>query len=458
MAYSKTQTFDNNPNTGTPFELNTSFQSGLFDSQNVHGGGEMGVGSFKVRSIDKVLAEYDPASTAVNTFIMLMGNRETVDNVVHEWGEDDSMFPIDAVGSGISATDVINSTGGNYSPADDNVRFTIAAADANIFRPKMKVRYASTNDGWVYAAIKSIDDVSGDATRKALVLISPTGDNLPVAASTAAIQTLETAYGSDLNYDPQPLSNNPTMYHTLLQKQATFGQWTERSENESNLFDQAMRAQNKALKDMNDRLEAHALYGVKGKHQLANGDWVYYAEGLYDTAKAKNYHTADMTTAGQFDATKFTNALYNFVQFNFGAESGGPAARPMFIDGRFANYLSRAFTDKQRFEGNEFIGGVRVMRWDINDGAIDFVRTPQFELRHPVPGGSLRQSGGTARAVGLMVPMETVTRLEFVNEGLRADIYKQQGGDEVMNYRVRYTSGLKHKLRQYSAVLEEVAP
>ena len=459
MAYTRTQTIDNNPNTGTPFELNTSFESGLFDSVSAHGGGEMGVGAFKERSIDAALAEYDPANTAVNTFLMLFSERETVNNVVHEWGEDDSMFPIDAVGVAEADATTINnsnSDGDAYVPATTG-NFIVSADDSNIFRPKFKVRYASTSEGWVYAAIVSIEDVSGEPTKKALALRSIDGENLPVAAPTAAIQTLDSAYGSDLNYDPQPMSNTPTMQYTFLQKMATFGKWTERSENEANMFDQAVRAQNKALKDMNDRLEAHALYGVRGKHQLANGDWVYYAPGLYDSAKENNYHTASLTTGGTFDANKFKDALYNFIQFNMGAESGGPQFRPAFIDGRMSNYLDRAFEDKQRFMTMDFAAGVKVDRFEIKDGGLDFVRTPQFELRHPVPGGSLRQNG-TPRAVMLVVPVaETVSRMEFANEGLRSDIYRQNGGDEEIIYRVRYTSGLKHKLRQYSAVFEEVA-
>jgi hypothetical protein len=452
--YNRTQTIENTPNTGVPFETNTSFEAGLFDNVAAHGGGSMGVGSFKVRSIDSVLAEYDPANTAVNTFIMLFGGKDTVDSVVHEWGEDDSMFDIDAIGVSVdAAADIINSA--SYTPATTG-KFVVTTDNAAIFREKFKVRYVTTS-GWQYAAVASIAEPDGGNV--VINLRSIDGENLAASAATAAIQTLEPAYGSDLNYDPQPMSNTPSMYYTYLQKMATFGKWTERSENESNAFDQALRAQRKAMKDMNDRLESHALYGTRGKYQLTNGDWVYHSPGLYDSAKSQNFHTASFVdNSGAFDASKFKDALYNYVQFNFGAESGGPMVRPSFIDGRFANYLSRAFDDKQWFEGGEFVGGVRVKRWDINDGALDFVRTPQFELRHPVPGGSLRQSG-TPRAVCLTVPIaETVTRVEFVNEGLRSDSFIRNGGDEEKFYRVRYTSGLKHKLRQYSAVLEEVAP
>jgi hypothetical protein len=456
--YTRSQTIDNNPNTGLPFETNTSFESGLFDSVSAHGGGEMGVGAFKQRSIDEALVEYDPANTAVNTFLMLFADRKAVDNVVHEWGEDDSMFPIDAAGVSEPADTTINnsnSDGDEYVAATSG-NFIVSADDANIFRVNFKVRYASTSSGWQYAAVTAIEEVSGEPTKMAIVLKSITGDNLPVAGPTAAIQTLEPAYGSDLNYDPQPMSNTPSMNYTFLQKMATFGKWTERSQNEANMFDQAVRAQNKALKDMNDRLETHALYGVRGKYQLSNGDWVYHSPGLYDTAKSQNYHTASLKTGGAFDANKFKDTLYTYIQYNMGAESGGPKFRPTFIDGTMSNYLDRAFEDKQRFMSNDFVGGVKVDRFDIKDGGLDFVRTPQFELRHPIVGASLRQNG-TPKGVMLTVPIaETVTRLEFVNEGLRSDIFRQQGGDEEIFYRVRYTSGMMHKLRQYSAVFEEV--
>ena len=63
MAYTRTQTIANTPNTGTPFSQQTSFQEDLFDSIAAHGGGEMGVGSFKVRSVDDIIVEYEPANT-----------------------------------------------------------------------------------------------------------------------------------------------------------------------------------------------------------------------------------------------------------------------------------------------------------------------------------------------------------------------------------------------------------
>jgi hypothetical protein len=459
MAYTRTQTITNNPNTGAPFTQQTSFQADLFDSVPAHGGGEMGVGSFKVRSVDDIIVEYEPANTALNTMIMLLGDNDTVDNVVHEWGEDDAFLPMDAKGVAVpvNATDVMNNIAGNqtYVPAA-TAKFEVSAADAAKFRPKFKIRYTNQAGGFTYATVTQITD---SVANKYLVLTSLNGsDTLPRAsAAEADIQIVDVAYGSDLNYDPQPIGNNPSMYYNYAQKYVTFGSWTERSENEANTFDQAGRAQDQAFRDMNLKLEGSTLYGKRAKRQEANGDWTYFTEGLYETTKATNYHTSDMTTGGQFDATKFKNALYDFVQFNFGAESGGPAIRQAFIDGRMSNYLDRAFEDKQRFYSNEFVGGVKVSRFELSDGILDFVRLPHFELRHPIVGGSLRQSG-TPRAAMLMIPIrETVSRFTMNGEGLRADMYRQRGGDEEIIYRVRGTMGVKHKLRQYAGILEEVA-
>lgn len=460
MSYTRNQTIDNTPNTGDVFEQQQSFNPDLFKSEALHGGGEAGYLSFKSRSVDDIIVEYEPQDTALNTMIMLTGGRQTTNSVVHEWAEDDWELPneLEGLSNPPNADDVVNNVSGGttYVPAADDVKFVVAPAEAAKARIKFKVRYANGTGGWSYAVIKAIEDESGN---KALILKSITGDNLPVAAAeNTKLELLETAYGSDLNYDPQPRGANPKMYYTYLQKMAAFGSWTERSENEGNMFDQQMRAMEQSFKDMNRQLEDHSLYGERGKHQLPNGDWVYTTPGLYDSTKEFNYHTSEMTTGGIFDANKFKNALYNAVQFNFGAESGGPQIRMGFMDGRFSNYLDRAFEDKQRFYGNEFVGGVKVNRFEISDGIIDFIRLPRFERRHPIPGGSLRDAGSTPRGVLMVVPIgETVERVEFENEGLRSDEYILKGGDEEKYFRTRYTCGLVHKLRQYSFVLEEVA-
>lgn len=455
MAYNRIQTISNTPNTGTPFDLQTSFQADLFDSIAAHGGGEMGVGSFKIRSIDDAIKLYRPYDTAVTAFIRMMGGSETVNNVVHEWAEDDELMPFDIAGnsSPTNANTVVNNVSGAspYVMAPTGT-FQLATGDGAKVRINRKIRYHDTDGGYTYAVVTAI---SGDT----LTLAALTGNLKRAASNSASAQVLDAAYGSDMNYSPAPMGTNPSMKSTFLQQIVAFGKYTERSTNEANIFDQRQRAMEQAMADFNRQLETNTLYGISGKRQLSNGDWQYFSEGVHDTTKVQNYHTSDLTTGGSFDASKFKKAMYSFVKYNYGAESGGPKMRQMFIDGQFSNYLDQAFEDKQRFQGNTFVGGVMVSRFEISDGIIDFVRNPFFEIQHPIPNASLRQSG-TPYAYGLLLPVteNTLTRLTFQGEGIRDDDYKVNGGDVETIYRIRATYGTKHALRQWSAVFEEVAP
>jgi len=462
MAYTPNQTYSNTPNIGaaSPFVQQNSNQADLFANVAAHGGGSMGVGSFKVRSLDEALKLYRPYDTAVSSMVSMLGAAETVNNVVHEWGEDDELLPFDLVGASSpqnAATVINNVTGGtSYVPAASGVHIEVSIAEAKKARVNRKVRYVNDSGTYTYAVITGIIDTN---SVKGLVLASLDGStNLPRASVAAVpVQILESSFGSDLNYDPQPIGANPKMYFTYLQQLIGFGSWTERSENEANLFDQRQRAMEQAMADFNRQLETNTLYGTRGRRQLAaNENFQYFSEGIHDTTRAQNYHTSDLTTGGNFDATKFRKALYNFVKYNFGAESGGPKVRQMFIDGSFSNMLDQAFEDKQRFEGNSFVGGVMVSRFEISDGIIDFVRNPFFEIQHPLPNASLRQSG-TPRAYGLLLPVgESLTRLSFQGEGVRDDTYRVKGGDVEQIYRIRATVGTKHALRQYCAVFEQV--
>jgi hypothetical protein len=457
MAYTTTQTFENNPNIGaaSPFVSQNSNQADLFANVAAHGGGSMGVGSFKIRSIDDAIKLYRPYDTAVTAMIRMLGGSDTVNNVVHEWAEDDELMPFDIEGKSAptNANTVVNNvTGGSpYSPAPTGT-FELQTGDGAKVRINRKVRYHDTDGGYTYAVVTAI---SGDT----ITLAALTGDLKRANANTASAQVLDAAYGSDLNYDPAPMGANPKMYFTYLQQIIGFAKYTERSTNEANIFDQRQRAMQQAMSDFNRQLETNTLYGIRARRELvANQDYQYFSEGVHDTTKAQNYHTSDLTTGGNFDATKFKNAMYSFVKYNFGAESGGPKMRQMFIDGNFSNYLDRAFEDKQRFQGNTFAGGVMVSRFEISDGIVDFVRNPFFEIQHPIPAASLRQAG-TSRAYGLLLPVteDTLTRLTFNGEGIRDDDYKVKGGDVETVYRIRATYGTKHCLRQYAAVFEEVA-
>jgi hypothetical protein len=463
MAYAKTQTISNNPNIGSnsPFVAQNSNQADLFANVAAHGGGSMGVGSFKVRSLDEALKLYRPYDTAVSSMVAMLGAAETVNNVVHEWGEDDELLPFDITGDATpeNAADVINNVAGGtpYVPAATAVHIEVTAAEAKKARVNRKIRYVNASGTYTYAVITAIIDTN---SVKGLQLSSLDGSTtLPLASAAAVpVQILESSFGSDLNYDPQPMGANPKMYYTYLQQLIGFGKWTERSENEANLFDQKQRAMEQAMADFNRQLETNTLYGTRAKRELTSQeDYQYFSEGIHDTTKAQNYHSSDLTTGGNFDASKFRKALYNFVKYNYGAESGGPKVRQMFIDGSFSNMLDQAFEDKQRFEGNSFVGGVMVSRFEISDGIIDFVRNPFFEIQHPLPNASLRQSG-TPLAYGILLPVgESLTRLTFQGEGVRDDTYRVNGGDVEQIYRIRGTVGTKHALRQYCAVFEQTA-
>ena len=175
---------------------------------------------------------------------------------------------------------------------------------------------------------------------------------------------------------------------------------------------------------------------------------------MYDQISDFNKDTAEFTTAGSFDAAKFRNTIFDFISHNFGGESGGPETRTMFISGRFADFLSRAFVDEKRFYEVEYIAGVRVMRWEHNLGNIDFVYLPIFDYKHPITGGSLKQA--TPKAVGMLCPIQDcVVRLVKEGEGPSSEMFKEKGGDVEMNMRVTSTEGLKLRLKQYCAVLEE---
>jgi hypothetical protein len=455
MAYSNAnQVFDNTPNTGTPFDIQTSYQSDLFGNVAAHAGGSMGVGSFKIRSLDEALKLYRPYDTAISSMVAMIGASETVNNVVHEWGEDDEILPFDIAGdSPTNANTVVNNVSGGSSFVNAPTgTFELATGDGAKVRVNRKVRYHDADGGYTYAIVTAI---SGDT----ITLSSLDGvANLKKAFSdTASAQVLDSSFGGDLNYSAQPMGTNPKMKYTYLQQLVGFGKWTERAENEANLFSQPQRAMEQAMQDFNRQLETNTLYGKLAKRAIGGGstDTQYFSEGIHETTKTQNYHTSDLQTGGSFDASKFKKALYNFVKYNYGAESGGPKVRQMFIDGNFSNYLDQAFEDKQRFQGNTFVGGVMVSRFELSDGIIDFVRNPFFEIQHPIPLASLRQNG-TSRAYGLLLPVgESLTRLTFQGEGVRDDTYKVNGGDIENIYRIRGTVGTKHALRQWSAVFEE---
>lgn len=476
MAYNKTQTFDNNPNTGAVFNTYRSDNSQYFDSTSAHAGGANGVGAIKERSVSKIMVSYKPYETSINTMAMLMGQQETATSVIHEWFEDDELMPDEAItgtpvtSSALYLTDA-GYTGGALGATGKKLSINYTSENANLFHTNMLIRYATSAGTWEMAMITAITGVDGadvgDALpntsvddRIDLTLASVDGSDLAAAASVGGVvQYIATSFPADGEPTVNPRGNTPKGYYTQLQKLKAEAKVTERDRNEE-LINPNMgglaRAMMKTYEDMNYQIEKNFLYGKGGKINIGTNQY-YTAPGIYTTAKATNYHTSDLTTSGLNDSTKFKNALSEFIQWNFGAESGGSPRRQGFIDGRFAGLLSQAYEDKIQVMGTEYIGGLRANKWVDNNGEIDFIKAPIFEKVHPVVGGSLRNSG-TPRAVCLLVdvPQQLVT-VSMQGEELNDDMFKEHNQDESDVYRVRATMGRYTRLKQYSAVFEEVA-
>lgn len=447
MAHS----FDNTPNTGLPFDVLTSYNSDIFASQgNIHGGGDAGFGSLLRRDVATEIVMYKPFKRALDTVIQTTGNFEVATNSVHEWTENDELLDDEAVG--VSEADNNQINGGTYTPAETG-DFNVTDDNAKIFRKGDVVRYVDDNGAYTYARIDAISTSDG-GSNTALELQSLDGSNLVGASADAVIHRMHSLRGSDRNYDPEPRGSIPKQKYTYINKIVHDDSYGARVQNEEHYLDLLNDMERKLFAEMRRSRELQALYGVKGKNTLSNGDVVYSSPGLYDQISDFNKDTASMTTNGSFDKDKFTNALYDFFEHNFGGESGGPETRMMFISGKFASYLSRAFVDRQRFRQVEYVAGVRVMRWENNLGNIDFITLPIFDYKHPIPGGSLKESN--PKAVGMLCPVdECVTRLVMQGEGPQSEIFKVDGGDEEEVMRVKTTEGLKFKLQEYCAVLEE---
>lgn len=448
MAHS----FDNTPNTNLPFEVLTSYNDDLFASNgSLHGGGDAGFGSLVKRDVATQMVMYKPYDNSLDTLIQTTGGFDVATNSVHEWTEDDELLDDEAVGVAETASGQIN--GGTYTPATTG-DFIVTDENAKIFRKGDVVRYVDSNGAYTFGMITSIQASAG-GTNTDLTLTSLDGTNLVASAADAVIQRMHSLRGSDRNYDVEPRGSIPKQYYTYINKIVHDARYGARVQNEEHYLNLLSRHEQKLFGEMRRSRELQSLYGVKGKYTLSNGDIVYSSPGLYNQISDFNKDTGAMTTTGAFDKDKFLNVLYDFIEHNFGGESGGPSTRTMFISGKFASYLSRAFIDRQRFYEVEYIAGVRSMRFEHNLGNIDFVYLPALDYKHPIPGGSLKESA--PKAVGMLCPVqECVTRLVMKGEGPTSEVFKEKGGDEEENMRVKTTEGLKFKLKQYCGVLEEI--
>lgn len=439
--------FNNTPNTGLPFEVLTSYEPDLFTSAgDLHGGGDAGYGALTKRDVATEMVLYKPYDNTLDTLIQTTGKFEVARNSVHEWTENDELLEDEAIGDS-TAGEAGQINGGTYTPAEEG-DFILDAENVKIFRKGDAIRYVNTGGSYSYALVMGI-------TGTTLNIKSFDTATLPAAAGDAVIHRLHSLRGSDLNYDVEPRGSIAKQYYTYINKIVHDARFGARVQNEEHYLDQLADLEAKLFGEMRRSRELQALWGVRGKIELANGDIVYSSPGLYQQVADYNKDTAEMTTTGQFDKEKFTNALYDFIEHNFGGESGGPNTRTMFISGKFASYLSQAFQDRQRFYEVEYIAGVRSMRWEHNLGNIDFVYLPVLDYKHPIPGGSLREA--SPKAVGMLLPVEEcVTRLVMQGEGPSSMVFQERGGDEEQNMRTKTTEGLKFKLRQYCGVLEEI--
>lgn len=418
------------------YKVLTSFDSGLSTTD------DFGMGSIKRRDVATDVALYKPYDNALDTLIQLTAGMEEVTQNYHEWFEEDEYN-----------MDEAQSTAGPAGTASTDT-FTVAASgdpavpDARIFRKGDRIRYVDSGGSWAYAIITDIPDAT------TLNVKNLSSGNLPAQdGSNRLIQRLDSLRGSDLNYSPEPRGFLPRMYRTVVRKMVHDDSYTPRFEHTDNYINMLVSKQQKLFGELRRSREVGALYGNEFVTDVTSRDGdtdkLYVTQGLYDSIDSFNSHSLVTT-----DATTFKNSLYSFIEHNFGGESGGPDTRQMFISGRFGSLLSQVFEDKQRFYDNEFVAGVRCMRFEHNLGNIDFIHLPIFEYKHPIVGGSLKE--GPGKAIGLMVPVEEcVTRLVFKGEGPSSETFKERGGDELEYMRVKNTEGLKIRLKQYCATLEE---
>lgn len=442
-------TIKNTPNTNLPFTVLTSYNSDLFGSAgNLHGGGDAGFGSLTKRDVATEVVMYKPYDNTLDTLIQLTGDFEIATNSVHEWTENDELLDDETTLE--SAVDSTYINHGSYTPGDTG-KIAVASGDGAIFRKGDVVRYVKDAGGYAYALVLGI-------TSDTLEIGKIESADLPKGAATGILQRMHSLRGSDLNYDVEPRGSIPSQYYTYLNKIVHDTSYGARVQNEEHYYQLLEDQENKLFGELRRSRELQSLYGVKGKRALSNGDIAYSSPGLYTDIASFNSDSATFTSSGSggavFDKTKFLDALYDWISHNFGGESGGPRTRTAFISGRFADFLSRAFQDRQRFYEVEYIGGVRCMRFEHNLGNIDFVYLPVLDYKHPIPGGSLKESN--PKAVAMLCPIsECVTRLVMQGEGTSSEVFKIKGGDEEETMRVKTTEGLKLKLRQYCAVLEE---
>lgn len=457
MAYDKTQEFDFTPNSDVPFEIATSFNDNLLDES----AGEAGYGSFLNRSVASDLLYYYSHKFPFDQFSQLFGSMVDTPHGKWEWFQADALLDFEAEGVTENATDVINNTdGGNtYVPDSENVRFVIDTDDKGIFKVYDVIRY-EISTGWEFAIIVGIDDA---AVETELQLESIDGEDLAVAASNdALIQRISSNLPQDLDYDPAPRQSNPKGYETYTENFRREIQMTRKFDdinaNGGTLIDLVEHHQRQLTENFRRDRETATLLGKGARTIKDTGtDKIQFSNGIYYQTRDRNLHTSDLKTGGVFDADKFKTFVNNFMLFNFGGESGGPPLRDFYVDPLMQSYFDQAWEDRQRFMTTEYIAGVKVNRFDNNQGAIDITKIPQWSQMHPLRDAAVR-GGSDLKAVGLLLPMdeEHVTRVLQTGFGPRQEVFKLKGGDRIFYQRLESIEGLAIRLPEHTAVFEEV--
>lgn len=467
MAYSNNQTFDYTPNSGQPQDQGVTYSDSKYGSvaDRDVGVGELGVGSLWKRAVSDQILTYQPWEFSFDTMVNVFGDSDTMPhNKPYEWIERDLFLDYVAQGnaSPTDAADVINNTdagaANTYTSTSDSAKFEVAAGDGVLFRVYDSVRY-ETASGYQWATITAI-------STDELTLESFDGTNLPVAdADDAEIQMMGTNLPQEDDIDPKPRQSDPDTYYTYSENPRREIKVSREIENltvnGAAFVDFIMHYREQLSSNFRRDREVLGLTGsgIKAKRETPTGDVQLFSNGAYEQVKSLNQHTSDMKTSGSFDADKFKDALQQFVLYNFSGESGGPQERMLFVDGTMANYFNRAWDDIQRFEGNEFIAGVGVRRFEDTEGIMDITTVKQWSETHPLKSAGIRNSG-TNFGVGLLTPMQQDYICRVYEEGfsVEEDIFKIKGGDRNYYYRLESKEGLAVKQPQYSACFEEVSP
>src|SRR5690625_35870 len=460
--------FEYNPNSGNPFDIAASYNETLYgtEADRQVAAGEKGIGALYSRAVASDLPTYKPWDFAYDQMTQLFGGLDTTPTPVYEWPERDLFYAHEAEGVGVDETNAINNVGGTnaYVPAAEAV-FPIATEDASIFREFDTVRYEGPNT-YVHAWIPQ-GGIGTDSNGTTLITLqSEDGEPLPEAG---AVNSIITKTGQnlpqDLDYDPQPRSQDPDMFYTYVENPRQEMRITREMEAVvgagATVLDLVQHYKEGLAVNFRRDREVRNLNGSGKKSRIVNseGDQIYFSNGTYNQVKAVNHYTASLKTDNVFDPAKFKSWVNNFVLYNFAGENGGPDERDLYVDPVLGQYFDQAWENIQRFEGNDFVAGVAVKRFGNTNGQMYIMTTKMWSELHPsAVKGAIRNGGSSTKATALLTPMDTdhVVRLYQEGFGPMEDVFYRQGGDRIKYYRMESKEGLALKLQQHSATFLEV--